>query len=82
MHSHLIFFYRSLKTGFTKVQILNAYYLFKMQADNVKEEASKMLSAVSLLHKGIVSKELVNYTQLNAGFRQASRDGRSHVASC
>lgn len=38
----------------------------------MRGQASEMLGSLSLLHQGIVSKDLVNFTQLDRSFNEVS----------
>lgn len=62
----------SLQKRLTRVQLSNAYVTYKAAAESIRDEAQEMLGALSILHQGIVSNELVNYTQLELSFADVS----------
>jgi hypothetical protein len=45
---------------------------YKLVLTSIKEEAEAAYSALALLHQGVISPVLVNYTRLEHSFIQAS----------
>ncbi len=53
-------------------RITTMYVGYKMILLDIKEEALATYAALALLHQGIISPVLVNYTCLNNAFKEVS----------
>lgn len=57
----------------TSERITARYLLYKMVGTGIQEEARQMYASLALLHQGIVSTNLVNYTQLDSSYNEVKQ---------